>query len=445
MAQGAFSLEGRIRRQLLIGLLVVMAALLSLVHVSVTRLTQSFVVSRLEDDAESLIAALSRAPDGDWALNQQALLQAYQRVQSGHYYQLSGEQASFRSRSLWDFEPELTPEIPAGQPVTTETAAFGDQQWLVLEQSFIKQGERFRLWVAEDIADLKADQRAFELWLLALLGLSVPALLVMQRRILHSGFARLEPVRQTLAQQQAGELVRLPEEVPAEVVPLVNSIQQLLQQSGQQISRSRMALGNLAHELKRPLQQLRWLSEQQQEPEVRQELMQLYAALYERIERELRRARIAGSPGPGRQFNPRAEMPHLTKLLHRIGSDAITLESELPPGAVPFDRDDMLELLGNLLDNAWRYARQRVRIRFVSSASRPGEWELSVEDDGPGVSEADLTRIAARGVRVDEAASEGSGLGLSICQAIVESYGGEMQFSRSELGGLKVDLRLTAG
>jgi len=438
------SLEGRIRRQLLLGLLVVMLVLLVVVHVSVTRLTQDFVASQLEDDAENLIAALEKDAQGRWMLNTDGLAQAYQRVHSGHYYMLYSDIASFRSRSLWDVEPSVQPLVPGDSSVRIMSPT-SDQHWLVVEQGFIKQGQPFTLWLAEDIAELKHDQERFELSLLLLLGLSVPALLLLQRRVLHRGFARLEPLRQALAQQQAGETVALPGDVPDEVAPLVASITQLLHQSGQQIGRSRMALGNLAHELKRPLQQLQWMADQHPDPEQGMQLMQLYRELLQRVERELRRARIAGAPGPGRQFVPHDEVPHLIQLLERIGRNDLTFESSLPQGAMPFDRDDMLELLGNLLDNAWRHAASRVCLNIMPGGGQDRQsWQLSVEDDGEGVASENMQQLSTRGVRIDESNGEGSGLGLSICRAIADSYAGQIEFSHSNMGGLRIEVTLQA-
>jgi signal transduction histidine kinase len=436
------SLEWLIRRQLLLVLLVVMGALLVLVHYSVSQLTQHFVRSRLEHDAESLIAALEATPDGDWQLPEDALPQVYQRVHSGHYYVLQSGERVLHSRSLWDLQPQRhRPGI--GEQYSALQAGVGDQLWLVLEQGFRKQGQVFSLWIAEDIAALRHEQRRFELALLLLVGLSVPLLLILQRRVVRAGFARLEPLRRTLEQQQAGAEIPFPDQIPQEVVPLVQAISRLLTRSGEQIGRSRTALGNLAHELKRPLQELQWIARQHPDPDQAQQLERLYRELHQRIERELRRARIAGSPGPGRQFVPVDEVPHLVRLLQRIDRQDIQFEPILPDGPMPFDRDDMLELLGNLLDNAWRHARAQVQVQILPPEADEAVWLIRVEDDGAGVDSADLKRLSERGVRLDEQ-SGGSGLGLSICRAVASSYGGALAFEQSPLGGLRVQVTLRA-
>lgn len=441
----AGSLEQRIRRQLLWGLLLVMAALLALVHLGVSRLTQDFVLSRLQHEADSLITALEPTVDGGWALASTRLPEVYQRVHSGHYYLLQSRQqeVSLRSRSLWDQQPGIRP-LKVGDSFSELMPGIAGQRWLVWQQGFNKHGQAFTLWIAEDIAPLQQEQLEFELYLLLLVALVVPALLVLQRRILRRGFARLRPLQQALEARQAGEKGALPQDVPREVQPLVAAIEQLLQRSDEQIRRSRTALGNLAHELKRPLQQLQWLAHQMPEQDA-QQLRHLYQQLHHRVERELRRARIAGSPSPGRHFLPSEEVPHLVQLLARIGRDGVQFEHRWPEGAVPFDRDDMLELLGNLLDNAWRHANGRVRLGIEAPVAGATDWLIRVEDDGAGVPEAQLAQLAQRGTRLDEQSGEGSGLGLSICTAIAESYAGELQFARSALGGLEVRVLLRGG
>ncbi len=438
------SLERSIRNRLLLVLVVVLAVLLGLLHEAVTALTHDFVRSRLQHDGESLIATLSRADVGQpWLLDEQVLPNVYHRAQSGHYFVLQSAQQRLRSRSLWDLEVEV-PNLAPGVGQSREMAPLKGQYWLVWEQGFRKGGTDFTLWIAEDISPLRAIQLRFELYLLGLVALTIPILLLWQRLILRRGFARLEPLRRALAEQRAGHAAQLPASVPLEVRPLVNAINQQLSRSAEQIQRSRVALGNLAHELKRPLQQLRWVAEQCHEPQLRSELEALHDSLHRRIDAELRRARIAGAPTPGQRCVPGDEVPHLVRLLDRISGREIAFSSQLPEGSIPYDRDDTLELLGNLLDNAWRHARSAVRLTIRQQEQ---QWEICVEDDGAGVSEEDLALLSVRGTRLDEEidGGKGHGLGLSICVAVVQSYGGQLEFERSPLGGMAVRARLPIG
>lgn len=157
-------------------------------------------------------------------------------------------------------------------------------------------------------------------------------------------------------------------------------------------------------------------------------------------ERELRRSRLSGGGSPGQQFDAAVEMPPLIQALQRLheGKNLDIQTQNLPDGSLPLDREDMLELLGNLLDNACKWAERKVRV----SIEQVDGVEIHVEDDGPGVNEALLQQLTERGVRIDEQIS-GHGLGLAIVKEVTQLYGGRLEFDRSPLmGGLRVRVRL---
>ena len=160
------------------------------------------------------------------------------------------------------------------------------------------------------------------------------------------------------------------------------------------------------------------------------------------LERELRRARLAGgtAPAAGAMFNPRAELQVLVQVLQGIYRDrkldvALDAQDEL----LPFDREDMLEIAGNLADNACKWASSRVHLRAHADAA---ELRIEVADDGPGCSEDEAAAILGRGVRLDEE-MPGHGLGLAIVRDAVEFYGGRLTLGRDpQLGGLLVRVAL---
>ncbi|MBR9883777.1 MAG: HAMP domain-containing histidine kinase, partial [Oceanospirillales bacterium] len=400
MTARGVSLERQIRHRLLLGLVVVFGVLLVLLDRSVTSLVEDFVRSRLQHDAESLISALQdqgETANPRWVIAGESLPQVYQRVHSGHYFILTGGESTQRSRSLWDLEISV-PTLAVGQSATASIAPLDDQRWLSWQQGFSKGGTDFTLWIAEDIAPLQAIQRQFELLLLGLVMVAIPVLLLWQRLILRRGFARLEPLRHTLIEQSRGSNAELPVDIPEEVGPLVAAIRTRLSRSGEQIQRSRTALGNLAHELKRPLQQLHWRAQSCDDPELKEELESIHENLLRRIERELKRARIAGAPMPGQQFIPQEEVPHIRRLIELSARREVRFHSELPEGAMPYDRDDMIELLGNLLDNAWRFAASSV---WLTIRHDDNGYRIEVKDDGPGVDRQHLERLSERGLRLD--------------------------------------------
>jgi len=156
------------------------------------------------------------------------------------------------------------------------------------------------------------------------------------------------------------------------------------------------------------------------------------------VERELKRARIVGISTPGRQTIVTNELPALIKVMKSLYPEKIIKTKQPENLVLPHDRDDILELLGNLLDNACKHSKNNV---FINFNEEDENWIITIEDDGPGVSENALEIIAGRGVRLDESI-QGHGLGLSICKDIVESYSGKIIFQISEIGGLKVTVIL---
>ncbi|MEA3292773.1 MAG: ATP-binding protein, partial [Pseudomonadota bacterium] len=253
----------------------------------------------------------------------------------------------------------------------------------------------------------------------------------------------LEPVRRDIRLLEQGKKDRIAEDVPEEIRPLVKEFNHLLALLAQRLERSRNALGNLAHALKGPLNLLvQYFDEAESDPgsERHQQARVQVERIRQLMERELKRARLAGEGLHSRRFDPHEELPALAGVLQQLHADsALDIRCEATEETPPFgDREDMLELLGNLLDNACKWAASRVRCRIAGN----GAIGIVVEDDGAGISDQDLHRLARRGARLDETV-EGHGLGLSIAEDIVKLYGGSIKFGRSaEFGGLQIRIVL---
>jgi signal transduction histidine kinase len=402
------------------------------------RLMHGLIVTRLADEAETLLSAVSWDAQGNLQLSADRLSALYQRPFSGHYFMLTDGQHQLRSRSLW--EQGLSPD-PAGRPMY-ETEGPLQQPLLILFRRYQKQGHELRLWLAEDMsphyAPLGTYYQGFAVAALALLLL----LWWLQRTIIGRGLKPLDEAAAAVARLKQGELQRLGESVPLEISPLVREVNHLTAQLEQRIERSRHALGNLSHALKTPLSLLQQLSEDplwSAHPQQHQLLQQQLRQIRARVDEELRRARIVGASRPAEGFNPAQQLPPLVETVKRVHADkAVAIDCDLPDVLIPgLSRDDMLELLGNLLDNAVKWAAGRVRCQVVMEA----ELQILIEDDGHGV-EQPQTLLSQRGTRLDERVA-GHGLGLAICQEIVNAYGGTLQLGRSgELGGLRVEVQL---
>lgn len=431
-----YSLKQRLHRNLLITVTLAMMILLTVLHLGIQALTQNYVASRLLHDADSIIAALMTGPNGEWRIQEERMSTVYHRVRSGHYYLVAVNQQRIRSRSLFDIDV-ATPILTLGENRCSMMDFLEQEQWLACSQAIEKQGNLVNVWVAEDISSLQDAQRWFMLFALISVVITILILLTTQYKILQKGFRQLERTRELIRQMHLGQKEVALQDLPLEIQPLVREIDRLLEQLGERVKRSRNALGNLAHALKRPLQRLH-LQLETMSPAERQQSNDILQDIDSVVDRELKRARIVGVVMPGRHTQLDDDLVHLLQVMHSIYPEK-NIETNYPEHLVlPHDRDDILELLGNLLDNACKFSQKRVLIQF--EALDQG-WRILVEDDGEGVSTEALHLIASRGVRLDENI-QGHGLGLSICQDIVASYGGTMRFDQSGLGGLKVSIFL---
>ncbi|MBS7560567.1 MULTISPECIES: sensor histidine kinase [Pseudomonas] len=431
-----------IQRRLSLGLITVMLVVgLVLAQTSLWLFEvglQRYLEAGLQEDSESLLLALVRGPQG-LQLDERRLSPAYQRPFSGHYFRIDFADVHWRSRSLWDQElPQLQ---RAGLQSDLQLGPEG-QQLLVLRSDYKRLGQSISISVAQDYTPVRESfQRMRQVGLgLGLAGLLL--ILLLQRITVRRALRPLETAREQIAQLQQGQRSQLDAQVPVELEPLVAQINHLLAHTEDSLNRSRNALGNLGHALKTPLAVLLSLAsgpKLEGHPEVRRVLLEQLQQVQQRLNRELNRARLAGDALPGVLFECDAELPGLLATLNMIHGEHLDLSYQAPPGLrLPWDREDLLELLGNLLDNACKWADAQVRL---SVEERPQGFCLRVEDDGPGIPEARRNEVFSRGARLDEQ-TDGHGLGLGIVRDIVDACGGTLSLGDSEWGGLRVEVEL---
>ncbi|MCW8906650.1 MAG: sensor histidine kinase [Sedimenticola sp.] len=411
-----------------------------------TALADHFVGSRLVHDAEAVLSAM-RLDESDRPLIRWRRLSAiYDQPFSGHYYQVTfpdGHRVG--SRSLWDQQLEI-PQFAPGSEEQWRMPGPDGQELLVRVAGYSKQGRTFTLVVAEDMTPLNRRMQQFE-WLLVSLVLLITLLLfVGQQWIVRRALRPLERMSGEMRRLEQGEVSQLTGQVPREVAPLVDQFNHLLTLFQQRLEHSRKGLGNLSHALKGPinlLQQQLQSEEMRAYPDLKAQMEQQIQRVQQLMEREMKRARLAGTGISGSRFNPAEEMSALEGVLRQVYRDkSLQIGCEVPTReTLPVDREDMLELLGNLMDNACKWARGQVRCVIEQDE----KLRIRVEDDGPGVSAESLARLAERGVRIDETV-DGHGLGLAITKDMVKRYGGSIGFDRSPaLGGLRVSVELPIG
>lgn len=432
-----------IQRRLSIGLIGVLLVVgLVLVQASLwvfDRGLRAYLEEDLRDEAQGLLAALVRGPSG-LQLDERRLDPSFQRQFSGHYFRIDFPDRSWRSRSLWDREL-IKPGAIGMQP------ELGDgpqgQLLLVYRADYRRYGENLSISVAQDYAPILQSFRRMQ-WLgLGMGGAALLLILIAQRYTVRRALRPLEQVRMQIAQLQQGKRSELDAEVPEELEPLVAQINHLLAHTEGTLMRSRNALGNLGHALKTPLAVLTSLAARDElvaYPALRAGLREQLLQIEQRLSRELGRARLAGEALPGARFDCAEELPGLFATLTMIHDRGLNLDWQAPEGlVVARDREDLLELLGNLLDNACKWAESEVRLELVEVGDT---LRIHVDDDGPGVAPERREDVLGRGTRLDEQVA-GHGLGLGIVRDIVEVWGGRITLAESPLGGLQVVIELS--
>ena len=441
--QTMHSLEGRLHLGLSISLAVLIGAAWWLGHNALHRSTEAYVLSRLQHDAEALVGSLRKVPAQQAASSLNTGMLIYNQPFSGHYYKLLTTDRVYRSPSLEDQDIAVAPQ-KMGSVRDWKADGPKGQQLLVRAAGYRLDDRPATLAVAEDLTPLVAVLKDFERLFAVLAVVGLGLMVLIQRLILRQGFERLRPVCQDIERLERGTARQLTETVPAEILPLVRKLNGLIRVYNKRLERSRNAAGNLAHALKGPLnlmvQQLERRGDQL-DGDARGLCRQQVERVRALVERELKRARIAGGGSPGTLFDPTVELPVLAELLKRMYRDkGLRLDCHIETTQpLLMDREDLLELTGTLLDNACKWAFSRVHCAITATN---GGIRIRIEDDGPGCDETALADLGERGTRLDEAV-DGHGLGLSIAREIVDSYDGRLKLGRSDtLGGFSAIIEL---
>ena len=410
---------------------------------SIRFLAEESVAEHLEHDALSILAAVSIDKDNKITLDVNRIEPIYLEPFSGDYYKIVSDGQVIRSQSLLNQDFEIRVLSP-GEKHKLYITGPKLQPLVIMVYGYDKFGRNITIAVAEDRSSTLSRIASFQYGYTIIALFLLLLLIVVQVFILRSGFQRLARISQQIRALEHGKIKQLDTDVPQEVAALVHEVNWLLKVLDQRSQRSRNALGDLAHALKTPLtilQQLPFESTLKSQPEICHILNTQTTNMQNMMERVLKRARMAGSGPTFIIFDIKQEIPSLINVLQSMYRDKNLTIGFVAPETTTLliDREDMLELAGNLLDNACKWAKSRVSLHFdINSFVR-----LIVEDDGPGVSDADFTTLTQRGSRLDEAVS-GHGLGLSIAKSIAEQYGGQLVLGRSkQLGGFYVEATLT--
>lgn len=432
---------GSLRRRLLVGALALGATALVVAGITIALILARFVRGQIDSRLDAQIVALVSGlePGPPLRLSRDLDAPPFDRPGSGWTWQVQRGITILRSASLGEHRLAVPP-LPAGDEDRPRPADGAGPQGQALILRILTLPDGTAVVASAPRAALNGPLRDAGVSLaacLAVLGLGLAAAGVAQVRL---GLRPLDRLRQELEAVRAGRRERVPDPQPEEVRPLAAEINALLDQNAAQLARARTHVANLAHGLKTPLATLSLaLSEPGRDPDGR--LSQLVAHLDRGVRHHLRRARSAALTGATRTRTELAgPVGDLAAALERLHAEkGVRLACAVPPGlAAACDRQDLDEMLGNLIDNACTWCAQAVR---VSAEEAGSDVVVAIEDDGPGLAPEALAAVAQRGRRLDETVP-GHGFGLAITTELAELYGGGLELDRSTMGGLRARLRL---
>ena len=437
------SLERQLLTSLTIVLTLILAGQLLIANISTRNTLSKFVTSKLEHDAKRLFDSLiinQKMKKVHW----RRINPVYNTPNSGHYYTIQLIQQGSPNTLLTSpsLQESSLPIVKSNFPKTTHNISGPLEQHLIVwTQKYNKNGYDVIISVAEDMSQLMKRTRRFSLIFIAISIIGFILLLALQRIVIRRLFKHLDHSRNEIKEIETGKRQSLSENVPREIYPLVKEFNYSLSLMQKRLERSRNSLGNLAHALKTPLSILIQNLEKDKRQNNKQTKLQA-ERIRQLMERELKRARMAGLGNSTERFEPEKELEVLSTVLKQAHKRPdLDINFIINEKVTSFgDREDMLELFGNLLDNACKWAKVQVLCNIhISNKNR---LNISIEDDGTGQAPDELSKLTNRGERIDEL-TDGHGLGLSICKDIIKLYGGTMSFHRSPiLGGLQVKINL---
>lgn len=456
VAQG--SLRGSLRLRLLIGTLFWIAASIIAAGWGLTSLFQRHVEAQfhaeLKTHLDQLTAQLMLDDKGRPALALPLSDPRLSRPYSGCYWQVDEIAAPpvanglLRSRSLWDHVLTPPPDTPADGEIHKHRIVGPEGKMLGMVERSVRiddtpdgKPRSFRLIAAADESLMTEPMTRFSgaLWLaLGVLGSGLVVAALVQVFV---GLAPLRKLHAALGKVRSGETPRLDGDFPDEIMPLVDEFNTVLTQNAEVVERARTQAGNLAHALKTPLSVLANAATGRSDELARLVVDQIDSAR-KQVDYHLTRAQTAATTRlPGMRTPLLPVIDGLVRTMRRIHAER---ELELNVGEMPVtlafrgDAQDLQEMVGNLLDNACKWATHRVE---VGAHRENGRLIITIDDDGKGLPAEQREAVIHRGVRADEQVP-GSGLGLAIVFDIAQMYGGNLELGSSPQGGLQARLSL---
>lgn len=421
---------------------------------TLTRQVEANFDEQLDYILTAMIASAEIDPNGEVYFYRTLGDQRFLEPGSGLYWQISGGDFDpWPSRSLWDRTLKLKGTGQKGEHFDSQTHFYDSDQFpgeplRIAERTVILPGSETRWTFAVASATEQMDRqigrvRLILIWSFAVLGLGLLVMALLQIRY---GLSPLRRVRAAIQKLRSTGANRITDPLPLEVQPLVEELNALLEHSERQAEEARRHAGNLAHALKTPLTVLTNAATARA-PDLAETVMRETRTMQRHVDHHLARARAVGRRAIGHaRTNVYASAEAVRRAIERLYPQGRFDIAGSKTAMVALERQDLDELLGNLIENAAKYGGGSVFVTIdpeeAEAPRDPGQCLIWIEDDGPGIPEAQRSRIFDRGVRLDTD-KPGTGLGLAIVRDVAEIYGGSVRLAESEdLGGLLVELRL---
>jgi signal transduction histidine kinase len=411
---------------------------------------------RLDVYLRTLVADVASPDEGADKIPQSIGEPLFELPLSGWYWQVTrletAKPETHSSRSLWDSNlPRLpsTDDVGVGEYRKGYAQGPEDVRLRLVERNIdLGDDGRYLIQVAGDASDIDEEMLSFDRTIGAIFTALAVALLVTTALQVRFGLSPLKRISESLAAIRSGRAERLEGQFPVEIAPLARETNALIEANREIVERARTHVGNLAHALKTPLSVI--VNEAGARPgdPLAEKVLEQAEIMRDQVARQLERARLAARTAV---IGTLIEVPPVVTALARTmeklhrGRD-IAIAIDVPQHArFRGEEQDLEEMIGNLVDNACKWALSRVAIEVVTDASdsKP-RVRVIVDDDGPGLSPAEREQVALRGQRLDES-KPGSGLGLSIVVELAALYGGVLTLGTASIGGLRAELALPAG
>ncbi len=440
---------GSLTRRMIVVAAFWITALLLMGGFALDRVLSASIVQNFDDQLKyvlnAMIAASEIGPDGEVRFNRPPADQRFIEPYSGVYFQVSGQGAdTFPSRSLWDRRLQVQDGHQDVNVHTYDSDEFDGEPLRISERDVILPGSkvrwRFQVAQSREMIDTQIKQlRSTLFWSFFALGIGLLILAALQT---FYGLWPLRRVRQDVAAIRSGAKTRITEDFPNEVRPLTDEINQLLAHSEEQAEEARRHAGNLAHALKTPLTVITNAATANA-PDLAETVCREAIVMRRQVDHHLARARAIGRRASAHaRATVWESLESVQRAVDRLYEKVTVDIAGDKKAQVRVERQDLDEMLGNLVENAAKYGGGRV---FVTVEPQDGMIDILVEDDGKGIPQQQREAIFQRGARLDTD-KPGTGLGLAIVRDVAEIYGGKITLEESEdLGGLLARLSLPAG